>query len=289
MTELRQRMIDQMTLRGLAPKTHEAYLRAVAGLARHYGRPPDVLDQEQIQAYLIYLLRERKLAWSSVNVATQGIRFFYYRTLGWDRLRLVIPPCKRPQTVPAVLSTAEVSRLLAAPRSPKHRALLTTCYATGVRVSELVALQVRDIDAARGQVRVRQGKGNKDRCTLLSAQLLGVLRDYYRAYRPQQWLFFGNRRHEPLTDSTASKAYQAAKRRAGIGRTGGIHTLRHSFATHLLEAGVDLCRIQQLLGHRSLVTTMRYLHVRRSHLLDTPSLLALLQVPTAQTPPHDDS
>jgi site-specific recombinase XerD len=283
MTELRQKMIDQMTLRGLSPKTHAAYLHAVSGLARHFATPPDQLGQEQIQAYLLHLMRERKLAWSSVNVATQGIRFFYHRTLGWERLRLEIPPCKRPTKVPEVLSTAEVGRLLAAARNPKHRALLTTSYATGVRVSELVGLRLDDIDAERMVVRVRQGKGKKDRHTLLSAQLLEELRGYYRAYRPEDWLFFGTRRQWPMAASTAGKIYHAAKERAGIRREGGIHTLRHSFATHLLEAGVDLRRIQELLGHSSIVTTMRYLRVRRSHLVDTPSLLELLEV----APPKD--
>ena len=289
MTELRQRMIDQMTLRGFALKTHEAYLHAVTGLASYYATPPDQLGQEQIQAYLLYLMRERQLAWSSVNVATQGIRFFYHRTLGWERLRLEIPPCKRPSQVPEVHSAAEVRRLLDAARNRKHRALLTTCYATGVRVSELVHLRVADIDAARMLVRVRQGKGNKDRHTLLSAQLLDELRGYYRVYRPQQWLFFGTRRCWPMAASTAGRIYTQAKQHAGIQRPGGIHTLRHSFATHLLEAGVDLRRIQELLGHSSIVTTMRYLRVRRGHLLDTPSLLELLERPAAETPPYDAS
>jgi len=279
MTELRQKMIDQMTLRGFAPKTHEAYLHAVTGLARHFATPPDQLNQEQIQAYLLYLMRERKLAWSSVNVATQGIRFFYHRTLGWERMRLEIPPRKRPTQLPEVLSSAEVGRVLGAVSNPKHHALLATTYAAGLRVSEVVGLRLEDVDSERMLVRVRQGKGKKDRHTLLSAQLLAELRHYFRACQPQGWLFFGIHRQQPMAVSSAQRIYTCARTRAGVIRGGGIHTLRHSFATHLLEAGVDLRRIQELLGHCSIVTTMGYLRVRRSHLAATPSLLELLPVP----------
>ena len=278
MTALRQKMIDQMTLRGFAPKTHEAYLHAVSGLASYYRTPPDRLTNAQIQAYLVYLLSERKLAWSSVNVATQGIRFFYHRTLGWDRMRLEIPPRKRPTRLPEVLSTAEVRRVLDAVTNPKHHALLATTYAAGLRVGEVVRLRVADVDSERNVLRIGQSKGRKDRHTALSDHLLEELRTYYRACRPRQWLFFGGDRSRPLNVSSAQRVYAQARRRAGVTRGAGIHTLRHSFATHLLEAGVDVRRIQEMMGHTSIVTTMGYLRVRRSHLVATPSLLALLPV-----------
>jgi len=278
MSELRQRMIDQMTLRGFAPKTHEAYLRSVRDLAAYYGKPPDRLTPAQIQAYVVYLLRERKLAWSSVNVVVQGLRFFYHRTLGWERVRLEIPARKRPTQLPEVLSTAEVGCILDAVHNPKHHALLASTYAAGLRVGEVVHLRVADVDSKRNLLRVRHAKGRKDRHTVLSDQLLEELRSYYRACRPREWLFFGMDRGRPMDVSTAQRVYGLARRRAGVTRGRGIHTLRHSFATHLLEAGVDVRRIQELMGHSSIVTTMGYLRVRRSHLVTTPSLLALLPV-----------
>jgi site-specific recombinase XerD len=279
MTELRTRMLNQMILRGFAPSTQKSYVGSVKGLAEYYAIPPDQLHAEQIQNYLLHLTTEKQLAWSSLNVAVSGIRFFYFHTLGWDQFQLPIPERKQPQQLPEVLSVEEVEQLLDAPSNPKHRILLRTAYATGLRVSELVRLQVNDIHSQRMLIRVDQGKGRKCRYTLLSPRLLAGLRDYFRMARPQTWLFPSPLIDGPISKSAAQRAYGNAKQRAGITRGRSIHTLRHCFATHLLEAGVDLKTIQELLGHRSILTTARYLRVSRKHLAATRSPLDLLPVP----------
>ena len=279
MSELRNRMQDAMALRRFSLRTQSSYLSAVQGLATYYHTAPDQLDPQQIHDYLLYLTVERKLTWSSVNVAVSGLRFFYHETLGWDRLELVIPARKRPSPLPEVLSVEDVERLFAAAANPKHQVLLMTTYATGVRVSEAVRLRVSDIDSERMMVRVERGKGAKDRYTVLSPRLLAELRAHFRRVRPQTWLFFGTDRGRPLSTSAAQRAFTAAKERAGITRGRGIHTLRHCFATHLLEAGVDLKVIQELMGHTSILTTMRYLQVTRKTIAATRSPLDLLPHP----------
>ena len=273
MSELRTRMIHDMALRRFSPRTQESYLGAVKGLAAYYRTPPDRLDPKQIQDYLLHLMVERELAWSSLNVAVCGLRFFSHTTLGWDPMDLVIPPRKRPSPLPEVLSVEEVERLLEAPTNPKHRAVLMTTYAAGLRVSEVVRLQIRDIESERMMIRVEKGKGQKDRYTVLSERLLGELRAYYRKCRPRTWLFPGQDPDRPLSVSSAQRAYAQAKQRAGITRGRGIHALRHCFATHLLEAGVDVRVIQVLMGHTSILTTMRYLRVTRKTIGATRSPL----------------
>jgi site-specific recombinase XerD len=284
MTALRAEMIKQMQLERLAPKTQEAYLNAVKGLAAFYRQSPDRLTPRQVQDYLHHLLVERKLAWSSCNVAVNAFVYLYTRVLKWDRLKLALPPCKRESRLPEVLSTEQVEQLLSAPGNPKHRVLLMTTYAAGLRVSEVVNLQVADIDSDRMSIRVRQGKGRKDRYSMLSDRLLAELRAYWTLYRPRTWLFPGPDRSRPLRITTAQRIYNAAKRGAGIERGRGIHTLRHCFATHLLEAGVDPRTLQLLLGHKSLNTTMRYLQVTRRHVLNVRSPLDLLPVPEPSSP-----
>jgi integrase/recombinase XerD len=279
MSELRTRMTNDMVLRRFSPRTQQSYLDAVKGLAVYYHAPPDQLDPQQIQAYLLHLTAERKLAWSSVNVAVSGLRFFYHNTLGWERLQLIIPPRKRPSPLPEVLSVEEVEQLFAAASNPKHRVLLMTTYATGMRVSEVVRLTVSDIHSERMMVRVEKGKGEKDRYTVLSERLLVELRAHFRRVRPLDWLFFGADRSRPLSASTAQRAYTATKQRAALTRGKGIHTLRHCFATHLLEAGVDVKVIQELMGHASILTTMRYLQVTRKTIGATRSPLDLLPKP----------
>jgi site-specific recombinase XerD len=272
-------MLKQMQLQRLAPKTQQSYINAVRGLARFYRRSPDQLTPRQLQDYLHHLLVERKLAWSTCNIAIHAFRFLYCKTLKWDACQLDLPRGRREQKLPQILSPQEVERLLSSPSNPKHRALLMTTYAAGLRVSEVVALQVSDIDSQRMAIRVRQGKGRKDRETLLSPRLLAELRTYWKLERPRPWLFPGHDRTQPLSIATAQKVYHHARREAGIKRHGGIHTLRHCFATHLLEAGVDPRTLQVLLGHHSLNTTMRYLQVTRNHVLGVRSPLDLLAVP----------
>ncbi len=278
MTELRQRMDDAMVLRGFALRTRETYLACVAGLAKHYHRPPDQLDAEQIQAYLLHLIQERKLAYASVNQAACACRFLFGQVLQQRKIWFEIPMAKVPKRLPVVLSREDVGRLFAACGTLRTRTVLMTTYAAGLRVSEVCALQVSDIESApdRMCLKVRQGKGGQDRYTLLSPRLLETLRLYWQTSRPRPWLFPNQAGDGPMHDRTAQRMYWAACEAAGLTNAAGIHTLRHSFATHLLEAGVDLHTIQRLLGHGHISTTMRYLHLARNRLTGTTSPLELL-------------
>jgi site-specific recombinase XerD len=271
-------MIRELELHRKSPRTIEAYVTAVVQLAEHYGRSPDRITLEEVRDFLHHLIAKRKLAFSTCNQRLAGIRFFYRQVLRQEEFDLRVP-AKRSGKLPEPLGRGEVERLLEAPTNVKHRVLLMTCYATGVRASELVHLRVEDIHSERMQVHVRLGKGAKDRYTLLSPRLLEQLRAYWQTCRPRPWLFLGRDRTGPLPVATAQKIYYAAKRRAGIQRGHGIHTLRHSFATHLMEAGVDLPTLQRLLGHTSLATTAKYLHVTSKHLQGVRSPLELLRMP----------
>lgn len=265
MTELRRRMDDDMLARGFADRTRESYLWAVTGLARFYHRAPDQISDDEVQAYLVHLIRDRQRAWSTCNIVVNGLRFFYHTTLKRDRTTFTIPSPRQSGKLPVVLSRDEVQRLLSHATNPRHRIMLMTTYAAGLRLNEVVHLQVHDIDAARMTIRVTQGKGGKDRDTLLSTRLLEALRVYWKVERPTDWLFPARAKGpgRPMDPSGLQKAYQTAKRRAGLTKPGGIHTLRHCFATHLLEAGVDLHTIQRLLGHGHLSTTTRYFQLTR--------------------------
>jgi len=278
MTPLRQQMSEAMVLRGLAARTQEAYLAAVLALAKFYRRPPDTLTSEQLQAYLLHLITQKKLAYSSVNQASCAFRFLYGSVLRQADVRLDIPMAKVPKRLPQILSREEVKRVIGAAGTVRARTLLSITYAAGLRVSELCALQVADIESApdRMCLKVRQGKGAQDRYTLLSPRLLSVLRLYWQAYRPRHWLFPNRSGTAAIDVVTAQRTYAAARDAAGIAREGGIHVLRHCFATHLLESGVDLPTIQRLMGHAHISTTMRYLHLARSHLTGTTSPLELL-------------
>lgn len=235
---LRQKMIAEMRLRNFSSRTEQCYVGAMVSLARHYGRSPDQLSQEEIRSYLLHL-KERGLSPSSRNVAISGMKFFYHQILGWNEQRLFLPPRKKSWRLPEVLSQSEVQRLLLATQRHRDRCLLMTAYATGVRVGELVKLKISDIDSQRMTVKVEQGKGKKDRYTILSQRLLSELRTYWKEHRSKSWLF-PNRKGGPLSIDYAQKIYNRAKLKAGIEKGHGIHTLRHCFATHLLEAGVDL-------------------------------------------------
>lgn len=278
MTALRQRMDDAMVLRGFALRTRETYLACVKGLAKHYHCPPDRLDAAQIQAYLLYLIQDKNLAYASVNQAACACRFLFERVLQRPNARFDIPMAKVPKRLPVILTRDEVQRLFAACATLRARTVLMTTYAAGLRVSEVCALQVGDIESApdRMCLKVRQGKGGQDRYTLLSPRLLETLRLYWQTTRPRTWLFPDKTGNGPMGDQTAQRMYWAACEAAGLTNAAGIHTLRHSFATHLLEAGVDLHTIQRLLGHGHISTTMRYLHLARSRLTGTTSPLELL-------------
>lgn len=262
MTPLRRRMIDAMLLRGLSSRTQDSYVAAIVGLSRHYARDPASCSAAEVQAYLLHLVKVRGLAYSSVNQVSCACRFLFETVLGHPRARFVIPCAKVGQKQPYLLARAELAALFAACRQPFYRCLLKTVYAAGLRVSEACALRMIDVDRQpdRMCLRIAQGKGARDRYSLLSPSLLAVLRDHVRVYRPQQWLFSHNG-NVPLSVDCAQRAYHAARARAQIIKPGGIHTLRHCFATHLLEGGVDLYSIQRLLGHGQISTTSRYLHL----------------------------
>jgi integrase/recombinase XerD len=275
MSELRDRMIRDMPVRGLARRTQKTYIAAVVRLARHYRRAPDQLTNDEVQAYLAHLILERKLSWSTCSQAANAFRFLYHVTLGHPRTDFHVPLPKQPQKLPEILSREEVWRLLSAPPHPRHRLLLTTVYAAGLRVSEAIALKVADIDADRMTIRIELGKGAKDRYVALAARLLQDLRAYWKSAPPGVWLFANRQGTRPIDITVAQKIYTMAKLRAGIQKQGGIHALRHAFATHLLEAGTDLHTVQRLLGHRQILTTMRYFHLSQGRLVGTRSPLDL--------------
>jgi integrase/recombinase XerD len=278
MSPLRQQMEADMVLRGLAYRTRGAYLESVTKLAKFYGRTPDQISEEEVQRYLLHLLQERKLAHSSCNVMCSALQFFYRVTLKRREAEFCLPRPKVPSRLPEIMSREEVGALIDKTTNLKHRALLMSTYAGGLRVSEVCQLKVTDIDSQRMTIRIEQGKGAKDRYTMLSPRLLTELRRYWLTYRPQPWLFPGARvAVEPMLVKTAQRIFRAAKDRAGITKHCGIHGLRHAFATHLLEAGVDVHRIQRLMGHGSLGATARYFHLAQQHLSDTTSPLDLLE------------
>jgi len=278
MTPLRQRLIREMQLRQLAPRTIEAYVAAVAGLAKFYGRSPDQLQLEEVRSYIHHLLAERQLAVNTCNGHAAAITFFYCQVLGQSSFDLRMRR-KHSSKLPEIYSQEELVRLFQAARRRKHRVLLMTTYAAGLRLSEVTHLKPIHIHSERMLIRVEQGKGRKDRYTLLSPQLLQELRDYWQEYQPGEWLFPNRKRTAPMDRGTAQHIFYAVKRRAGLQRGHGIHTLRHCFATHLLEAGVDLRTIQLLMGHRSLNSTAIYLHLTRKRLEQLHSPFDLLRLP----------
>lgn len=260
MTPLRERFQKHLTLQRFSPKTHQAYINAVKGLSGYYQTSPDKLSDEQVQNYFVYLLEDRKYAWSSCNVAFCGIKMFYEAILHRDTSS-VIPPRPRQKQLPIILSQDEVRKLIFSRENLKHRTLLLGVYSAGLRVSEIVALKPVHIERDRMMIRVEQGKGRKDRYTILSQQFLSELEAYWRVYRPEKYLFFGADKSRPMAIGTAQQIYYQAKKKAGITRGRGIHTLRHCFATHLMEKGVQIYVIKRMMGHVSLSTTAGYMHV----------------------------
>ena len=276
MTPLRQRMLEDLQLRNYSPDTMRCYLRCVADFAQHFGVSPTHLGPEQVRTSQLFLGEEKHVAWPSVVQAVCALRFFSRVTLGRPGMLEYIAYPRRPFTLPTILSQAEVAALLTASHNLKHRAILTTLYAAGLRVSELCQLQVTDIDSARMVLRVRQGKGQHDRYVMLSPKLLPLLRQYWQQEKPRPWLFPGHPRPRPITTRAVYNICRDTGQAAHLPKAIHPHLLRHSFATHLLEAGVDLRRIQLLLGHRSLRTTSRYLPGTPHALHATPSPLDAL-------------
>ena len=289
MASLRQRMTEDMQVRNLAPNTQMSYVQQVSLFARHFNRSPETLGPEDIRAYQVYLTNEKKLAPGSVLIAVAALRFLYKVSLKKDwSFEDTIPAPKKPQKLPVVLSPEEVLHFLDCVGSTKHRAILTTCYAAGLRISEAVHLKPIDIDSQRMVIRVEQGKGQKDRYVMLSPKLLETLRGYWRVVRPSGgWLFEGDIANQPINRSSVELACQKARRRSGIRKLITPHSFRHAFAVHLLESGTDVRTIQLLLGHRSLATTARYLRIATSKVCSTSSPLDLLPrpVPVEPAPP----
>jgi integrase/recombinase XerD len=282
MTTLRQNFIRELVLRGTSPRTQEAYVYAVYRVAKHYRKSPDTLTDEELKSYLFYLATERKLAPSSLNQVVSGLHYFYRTVLNRsvDYLRTVMPRPKQATRRPQVFAAEELERLftVGCPNS-KHRAFLMTVYGSGLRLDEACHLQLPHLDRARMQIRVVQGKGRKDRYTLLSPVLLEELERYWLCFRPTHWLFPAtNKPDAPMDTRVGQKIFYTAVRRANIPRKGGIHSLRHSFATHLLEGGVEITVVQRLLGHTSLSTTANYLHVRQERMAQIRSPLQLLEL-----------
>lgn len=276
------RMVDDMKIRNFADTTIDAYTWHVDKFCQHFGKPADELGPEEIRSFQLYLVDVKKASWSSFNQAVCGLRFLYNVTLARNWTVQHIPYGKRPKKLPMVLSDQEAAKLLECVEHLKHRAVLTICYAAGLRLSEATHLKVADIDGQRAQIRINEGKGRKDRFVPASPKLLEELREYWKKYRPKDYLFPGKTSDVPLSSATIQKACKMAAAFAGISKVISPHVLRHSYATGMLEAGVDVLTISKLLGHSSFITTMIYLHVRRQHFDRSPSPLDWL--PTRQCP-----
>jgi len=282
MTSLRRRMIEDMQIRNLAVNTQKSYVEQVSQFARHFQKSPELLGPEHIRAYQVHLTNEKKLSTGSITIAISALRFLYGVTLKKDwSFRDLIPAPKAPKKLPVILSPEEVLQFLDCVRSRKHRAILTTCYAAGLRISEAVALTPPTVDSKRMVIRVEQGKGRRDRYVMLSPKLLEVLRAWWRVEKPKDWLFSGDFPGRHITRFAVEKECQKAHRICKISKPITPHSLRHAFAVHLLEQGTDIRTIQLLLGHRSLATTAKYLRIATSKVCSTSSPLDLLPRPVS--------
>ena len=277
MGKLKEKMRMDMELKNFSIRTIDTYLACVKSFVVYHKRSPELLGYEHIRDYLYYLLKEKKASQSTINQTYSALKFLYEVTLRGDWSSFKIPRCKVSKRLPVVLSKQEVNAVFSMLRNLKHRAVLMTIYSGGLRLHEATQLMVSDIDSARMTIRVRQGKGNKDRYTLLGRRTLELLRLYWGVHRPVDWLFPSTHAGKPLSDSSVQRAFKGALYHSGIKKKASVHTLRHSFATHLLEAGTDLYHIQRLLGHTTAATTSIYLHVTRKDLSRIVSPIDLLE------------
>jgi site-specific recombinase XerD len=284
MTPLRRRMIEDMKLRNFAPRTIQAYVERVATFAKHFGKSPEHLGAAEVRTHLLFLIQEKHASWSYYNPAVCALRFLDGVTLGKASILDGVVCPKQEKKLPVVLSPSEVVQFFQAITNLKHRAMLMTAYAAGLRVSAVATLRVADIDSRRMVIRIRQAKGRKDRYVMLSPRLLEVLREYWKAVRPTEYLFPGSDHQKPIHTRTVNHACRGACRAAGLSKRVTVHTLRHSFATHLLESGSNIRIIQILLGHRSLRTTAVYTHVSAAALEATTSPLDRLEPPQGGRP-----
>ena len=292
LSPITKRMAEDMLLRNMAQSTIDAYTYHVENFLRHFDQTAEQLGPEDIRDFQLHLVQEKKVGWSSFNQAVSGLRFLYRVTLPRPWHVKMIPFGKRPKKLPAVLGDQEVQELLQCIPNLKHRTVLLVCYAAGLRLAEVTHLKIADIDSQRMQLRVAHGKGDKERLVPMAPRLLTALRNYWKEYRPSNYLFPGKTTDIPLSGTTVQKVCKLAVREAGILKAITPHSLRHSFATALLEAGVDLLTIGRLLGHKSFSSTMIYLHVRRPHLERSPSpidWLPIRQCPQwIERPPTND-
>jgi len=272
MGKLRDQMLVDLQLCGAKPRTQEAYLREAGNLAKYYNRSPAELGEDELKEYLLYLMKERHLSEGTFRFYVAGLKFLYRTTLKreWPVEKIKCP--RREKKLPVVLDISEVESLFSVTKNLKHKAMLMITYSSGLRVSETAKLKLTDIDSTRMTVRI-MGKGGKDRYSILSQTVLEQLRHYWRKYQPKEWLFDGQKKDTHITAHTIQTIFYAAKKRARITKPVSIHTLRHSFATHLIEAGTSLHHVQLLLGHRSPTTTTVYLHVSRLNLSQVTSPL----------------
>jgi site-specific recombinase XerD len=273
MSKLREQMRADLQLVGITPKTQHIYLREVSNLAKYFDKSPELLGESELKEYLLYLLNERHLSHGTFRFYVAGLKFLYRTTLKREEVVTNIRYPNRKKTLPVVLDLSEVEALFSVTENIKHKALLMITYSAGLRISEASRLKITDIDSTRMMVRVEQGKRSKDRYTILSQTALECLRQYWREYRPKKWLFEGAKDDTHITISSITQLFQKAKKRAGIIKPASVHTLRHSFATHLIEAGTSLHHVQLLLGHRSPTTTTVYLHVSQLNLSQVTSPL----------------
>jgi integrase/recombinase XerD len=285
MTRLRQRMIEDMEVRNFSPNTQLAYLQQVSSFAKYCQRSPEVVGPEEIRGYQVYVTNERKLAPGSLSIIASALRFLYKVTLKREWVDAEIPLPKKPFILPVILSREEVAHFFESIASRKHRTILMTAYAAGLRISEVTRLKLTDIDSQRMMLRVEQGKGQKDRYVMLSPQLLEILRASWKVTHPAVWLFPGDIPGRPISKAAVEQACQKARRVSGIKKPITPHSLRHGFASHLLEAGTDVRKIQLLMGHRSLATTARYLKVATTTVCATTSPFDLLPRPEPTPPP----
>ena len=276
MSELRKRMKMDMELKGYSPRTIENYIRQVSNFAKYYNKSPELLREKEIREYLHYCIMEKKLSEGTVNFINASLKFFYTKTLNryWNMDKLF--RIKEPRRLPSVLSPEEVKSIFDVTENLKHKAILMTIYSAGLRVSEVCNLKITDIDSKNMQILIREGKGKKDRYSLLSNSNLEILREYWKRYHPTEYLFSGRGRTDSITPRSVQHVMEKSIKKTNITKKASIHTLRHSFATHLLDAGTDICYIQRLLGHTRITTTTIYLHLRRMDLLDIKSPLDIL-------------
>lgn len=276
MSELRKQMKIDMELRGYSPKTIKNYIYQVSNFAKFFNRSPELLGEEEIRIYLHYCITERKLSEGTVNHINASLKFLFTKTLNrqWnmDKLSRV----KERRKLPVVLSIQEVKTILDATKNIKHKAILMTIYSAGLRISEACNLKITDIDSKNMQIFINQGKGKKDRYSILSKSNLKILREYWKIYQPKEYLFSGRYRTNAISTRSVQKVFEKSLKIAKIPKRATVHSLRHSFATHLLDAGTDICYIQRLLGHTRITTTTIYLHLRRMDLLNIKSPLDML-------------